>query len=961
MKYIKNKKYSKLLIVLLIVIGISSSFLMFKSYGYQDKELPKVRLKNETKNKTFAIMLEDNYQDGNYTEYESDTFPTDGYTFNGEKSKCTDTNGNIVKDVLSYDSENKLITLNTNKTVYCYIYYDRTMFFGSGTEKSPYQINHIEDLVRLSNSVNNGDSYSGKYFELTQNLDFKEKDSYENSERTDFGDINGVSQTETLINELTNTEGSGFKPIGNATLKFQGNINGNNKKISNLHISINDTSSSNLNIGFIGYAENNEIKNLNVQGKIYVKVNANIGLIGATNDVLIDNCISEIEITSDGKLSSGGIVGGSYGNITITDCINKGKITNNDNVGGILGWLTNDKKAVIERCKNEAKLINEVGQSIGGLVGRDSNGNSTININDSSNEGDITGINYIGGLAGKLNGKINIENSNNSGKVYNEKGTEAFGIGGLIGELLTSTNSNKIYNSYNIGDVIDNPPNTRWVLLGGLVGRNWSSLIIENCYNKGTIAKEGTLNLKNNQIDIGGLIGVTRENSINKIVNSYNEGNIIDGNRQGGLIGFCHYSTQYIYNSYNLGDITSYIDSENINLCLGGLIGWSSNSSENIINCYNLGLVVANGIGTAGNNYLSGLIGAAGDSKIINIINSFNKGQVGVNNTKLNSYSFGISNLFGTLNINVENFYNLGDLNGNVKNELLYSYGATVNYNINNAYYRENLVGSNINGIGTAIASLNTQAFVDTLNNNMYKIDLASIDESLKGYKLNGWVLGLDGYPIFAKNIKDLSGQGNDGISFAASWTDEGITTSTSDKIGYVYGGLENHDFGEDLTFVIRLKFNDIEKEQYILSNQEGAGGAFIYRNQYIRLTLYGQDLPTPGYMATPYSKTKLNADTWYTIVGTYDSKVGKEILYINGGEEASQALTGRIKPSVVFIGIGQNPYKNLSTITSPTYATYSDVLIFDRALTSDEIKENYSNVPNPVNKNELLLWYKFN
>ena len=214
MRYIKNKKYSKILIVLLIVIGISSSFLMFKSYGYQDKELPKVRLKNETKNKTFAIMLEDNYQDGNYTEYESDTFPTDGYTFNGEKSKCTDTNGNIVKDVLSYDSENKLITLNTNKTVYCYIYYDRTMFFGSGTEKSPYQINHIEDLVRLSNSVNNGDSYSGKYFELTQNLDFKEKDSYENSERTDFGDINGVSQTETLINELTNTEGSGFKPIG---------------------------------------------------------------------------------------------------------------------------------------------------------------------------------------------------------------------------------------------------------------------------------------------------------------------------------------------------------------------------------------------------------------------------------------------------------------------------------------------------------------------------------------------------------------------------------------------------------------------------------------------------------------------------------------------------------------------------------------------------------------------------
>ena len=45
----------------------------------------------------------------------------------------------------------------------------------------------------------------------------------------------------------------------------------------------------------------------------------------------------------------------------------------------------------------------------------------------------------------------------------------------------------------------------------------------------------------------------------------------------------------------------------------------------------------------------------------------------------------------------------------------------------------------------------------------------------------------------------------------------------------------------------------------------------------------------------------------------------------------------------------------------SISYTTYTDALIFDRTLTSEEIAQDYSNKINPTNKEDLLLWYKFN
>ena len=61
---------------------------------------------------------------GNYTEYESDTFPLETHTLNTNESKCTNNKGNIIDNVIEYDSTNNKIKIRTNKSIYCYLYFD---------------------------------------------------------------------------------------------------------------------------------------------------------------------------------------------------------------------------------------------------------------------------------------------------------------------------------------------------------------------------------------------------------------------------------------------------------------------------------------------------------------------------------------------------------------------------------------------------------------------------------------------------------------------------------------------------------------------------------------------------------------------------------------------------------------------------------------------------------------------
>ena len=165
-----------------------------------------------------------------------------------------------------------------------------------GDENQPYEIWCIEDLVAFSNMVNGSGivinnekpveintstNFYGKTIELRTNLNFKSKYSYANSERTDFGDINGdANDGNTLMNEMTT--GTGFKPIG-ITANFAGTFNGNEKVIYNIFVNRDGRA------GLFINASNSTIKDLILTGEI-TGTDISAGIVTGTHEARRNNC-----------------------------------------------------------------------------------------------------------------------------------------------------------------------------------------------------------------------------------------------------------------------------------------------------------------------------------------------------------------------------------------------------------------------------------------------------------------------------------------------------------------------------------------------------------------------------------------------------------------------------------------------------------------------------------------------
>ena len=398
-----------------------------------------------------------------------------------------------------------------------------------GTEEEPYQINCIEDLVSLSNMVNqtgkvlqDGNLIDGEnskqinrdtYIVLTRNLNFKSRASYVDSQRTDFGDINGDNTDGNVLMEELTTK-TGFRPIGfadeNTGHSFLGNFNGSyqgkNHKISNLYINyendplINSTYDMARQVGLFGTGDNNytTISNLEVSGEI------------------------------KGYGHTGGIIGGTAK--SITGCINRANVKGRNMTGGIVGHGTT---AIVENCKNYGKIeITKVIFSAGGAGGISGN---TKEVNNCENYGTIaidneSGIS-AGGYGGISGAASKIDNCTNYGKVEVVNKNIKKSCGGIVGRF----NDGLVTNCENYGEV--NGYGNAGGIIGNYATGDWNSnfnVTIENCSNKGKIqndfdstggivstvgyvCKSRALTIKNcyniAQVNGGGIIGLLERNN----------------------------------------------------------------------------------------------------------------------------------------------------------------------------------------------------------------------------------------------------------------------------------------------------------------------------------------------------------------------------------------------------------------------------------------------------------------
>ena len=442
------------------------------------------------------------------------------------------------------------------------------------TETNKIEINKIEDLVRLSNQLKGGQGSASEGYEvkLKCDLDFTSNDSYDDPDRTDFGDVNGDGTIDTLKTELTT--GAGFYPIGDdpssaGTGGFSGTFDGQNHTISNLYE--NRTSDYS---GLFGCAYAITVKNLTVTGTITTTGGYCGGICGVVYQGYgkFENCTSNVNMPSC-SYGSGGILGAASTNaqgISIKSCINIGNIasSNSHGIGGILGYSeSNGCGADIESCENHGNIS---GSIAGGIYGYSMAGSGVI-IKSCENTGKVSGSSYAGGIIGEIYGGSGfiVESCENHYKLTTTNSTSSGG--GIVGYGYGITYA--IIKDCQNDAVINCDSSSNY--MGGIIGQSGSTnTSIKNCTNKGAITGHY----------VGGISGYTKNNLIAE--NCENTEKITGAYRAGGLVG-CTGSTSFINNCTNRGDVEQKGTSGSY---LGGIISYAG-SAVYIDDTYNYGKV----------------------------------------------------------------------------------------------------------------------------------------------------------------------------------------------------------------------------------------------------------------------------------------------------------------------------------------------------------------------------------
>lgn len=259
-------------------------------------------------------------------------------------------------------------------------------FEGLGTSSSPYLIENADDLVTLATNVNGGETYTGEYFLMTDDI------------------------------ALT----SAFTPIGVST-SFQGNFDGGGHEVSGLSVDL----SSFYYAGLFGYISGATIQNLGVDGKVNGIYYAG-GIAACSNSSTISNCYNLASITASsntrdayaagivaysssdnvincynmgavsatstysgdlsGRAYSGGIAG--YSASTITNCYSVGAISAESrgivNNGAIVGYATSANAAIITNCYWNSEFDDGTTYAVGDNFGESNDDNAVVTSKTSS-------------------------------------------------------------------------------------------------------------------------------------------------------------------------------------------------------------------------------------------------------------------------------------------------------------------------------------------------------------------------------------------------------------------------------------------------------------------------------------------------------------------------------------------------------------------------------------------------
>lgn len=256
---------------------------------------------------------------------------------------------------------------------------------GDGSEQNPYEISGLSGLMGLSEAVAQGESFSGRYFELKSDID--------------LGDLELEGGSWNPIGWYQNRADLGGEP----ETAFEGCFDGAGHTISGLKFAKADYDYSYL--GLFGLVDGAEIRNLSLEAQ-QVSGADNVGIL----------------------------VGRAEGDSRIFNVTVSGAVYAQADAGGIAGEVDGGSgRTVIENCRAEDVVVNSQGRTgfVGGIAGNVQKGD-LVDVKAVTMDGDssrIQGKGYVGGIAGRQN-QANIYNSYVCGTIG---GNQTRAVGGICG------------------------------------------------------------------------------------------------------------------------------------------------------------------------------------------------------------------------------------------------------------------------------------------------------------------------------------------------------------------------------------------------------------------------------------------------------------------------------------------------------------------------------------------------
>ncbi len=427
-------------------------------------------------------------------------------------------NANIASVLAKYECSS---TIDTNSST--------LNFKGDGSVNYPYEIGTLAEWNKFV-SISSSEAFSGKNFKLT--ADIGTITNKIGSYGTGFsGTFDGNGHTVTVNwNYDSGTANQGFVGHLNATGVLKNvTING----------TINSAKTSgDASIGaLVGVLSGGLVENCVNNAAINIQTGCVGGIVGLSNNVngIVRDCVNNGTITSTCSTVTnhtvGGIVGHASSKVTIEDSYNYGDIVETGvQIGGIVGKAVS---CVLTNCKNYGSIsttstnTSTANTGVAGIAGA---ALTSSNFTNCENHGTVAGNScwMVGGIAGKFDGTSQFNSCKNFGNV-----TGLDQVGGMAGRTYGSSTSSRVTMNGCVNEgTIRALAATTGAMAGGMSGyASWCNYV--NCVN-----------------------GNSSDSSKGSVSTPNSTGNATENHGAGGMVGFGENASSYT-SCINYGAISS--------------------------------------------------------------------------------------------------------------------------------------------------------------------------------------------------------------------------------------------------------------------------------------------------------------------------------------------------------------------------------------------------------------------